>query len=227
MTKVQENSNNFYSFLEGKSRDSLLLDTTLLESVNQKATNSRECQKNYIDKNGLTIVRVARTIAEMYLNGGRLLVMGNGGSSTDAGHIAVEFLHPITVGRPALDAIDLTADIGMITAIGNDLSFEEIFKRQLIAKGNKGDVLIGLSTSGNSKNLLGGFTQAKNMGISTIALAGGNGGKMACSVDVDHCLVVETTSIHRVQESHLVTYHILWDLVHTLLAEQRGASSVA
>ena len=137
----------------------------------------------------------------------------------------MEFLHPITVGRPALDAIDLTADVGMITAVGNDLSFEDIFKRQLIAKGRKNDALIGLSTSGNSKNLLAAFAQAKEMGISTIALAGGNGGRMACSGDVDHCLVVEATSIHRVQESHLVTYHILWDLVHTILAEQRGVSS--
>lgn len=220
-------TNQFYSFLQGQSRDGDVLNETLLESVMQKAADSRETQQKYIEKNGEMIVSAARTIAKMYQNGGRLLVMGNGGSSTDAGHIAVEFLHPITVGRPALDAIDLTADVGMITAVGNDLTFEEIFKRQLIAKGRKGDVLIGLSTSGNSKNLLEGFAQAKEMGISNIALAGGNGGKMASSLDVDHCLVVESTSIHRVQEGHLVTYHILWDLVHTLLAEQRGASSAA
>ena len=225
MTLNQIQNNNFYSFLQGQSRNSALLDETLLESVMQKAANSREVQQKYIEKYGITIVSAARTVAEMYQRNGRLLVMGNGGSSTDAGHIAVEFLHPITVGRPALDAIDLTADVGMITAIGNDLSFEDIFKRQLIAKGRKGDVLIGLSTSGNSKNLLAAFAQAKEIGLSTIALAGGNGGQMACSIDVDHCLVVETTSIHRVQESHLLTYHILWDLVHTILAEQRGASS--
>ncbi len=225
MTETQTLNNNFYSFLQGQSRDRALLDETLLESVMQKAANSREVQQKYIEEYGVTIVSAARTIAEVYQRGGRLLVMGNGGSSTDAGHIAVEFLHPITVGRPALDAIDLTADTGMITAVGNDLTFEDIFKRQLIAKGRKGDVLIGLSTSGNAKNLLAAFTQAKEMGLSTIALAGGNGGKMANSPEVDHCLVVETTSIHRVQESHLATYHILWDLVHTILAEQRGASS--
>ncbi len=225
MTETQTLNNSFYSFLQGQSRDTALLDETLLESVMQKAANSREVQQKYFDKYGPILVSAARTVAEMYQRGGRLLVMGNGGSSTDAGHIAVEFLHPITVGRPALDAIDLTADTGMITAVGNDLTFEDIFKRQVIAKGRKGDLLIGLSTSGNSKNLLAAFTQAKQMGLSTIALAGGNGGKMATSPEVDYCLVVETTSIHRVQESHLATYHILWDLVHTILAEQRGASS--
>ncbi|MDJ0702192.1 MAG: SIS domain-containing protein [Leptolyngbyaceae cyanobacterium MO_188.B28] len=230
MIASQERANttqNFYSFLQGQPRNSALLDETLLESVMQKAQDSRNTQQRYIEQHGLTLVAAARAIAAAYQSGGRLLVMGNGGSSSDAAHIAVEFLHPITIGRPALDAIDLTADVGMITAVGNDLGFEDIFKRQVLAKGRKGDKLIGLSTSGNSKNLLAAFAQAKQMGIGTIALVGGNGGQMATSPDVDHCLVVETTSIHRVQESHLVTYHIMWDLVHTILAEQRGASAVA
>lgn len=210
-----------YPFLRGKPPNSDKLDSSLLESVIQKAADSREVQQRYFEKYGSTIVAAARTIAKVYQSGGRLLTMGNGGSCSDAAHIAVEFIHPITVGRPSLEAIDLTANTTTITAVSNDFGFENIFVRQLQAMGREGDGLIGLSTSGNSKNLLAAFAQGKKMGMATIALAGGNGGKMAKSPDVDICLVVETSSIHRVQESHLATYHILWDLVHALLGEQQ------
>jgi D-sedoheptulose 7-phosphate isomerase len=151
-----------------------------------------------------------------------MFAMGNGGSSCDAAHFAVEFLHPITAGRPALAAINLTTDVAMLTAVGNDVSFEHIFVRQVIAHASKGDGLIGFSTSGNSANLLAAYTRAKAMGLTTIGLAGGDGGRMAASPDLDHCLVVPTDSIHRVQETHVAIYHIIWDLVHTLLADDRG-----
>ena len=167
----------------------------------------------------------AGTIADVYRNNGRLLCMGNGGSSCDAGHIAVEFLHPVTAGRPALPAIDLTADRAMMTAVGNDVGFGNIFVRQVIAHGRPGDGLVGISTSGNSENLIKAFQKAKEMGLATIGLAGMNGGKMA-DQGLDHCLVVETDSIHRIQECHLSIYHILWDLVHSLLADDRGNLNV-
>ncbi|WP_414576369.1 SIS domain-containing protein [Anabaena sp. CCY 9402-a] len=207
-----------YPFLEGKTRSSDVLDESLLESVVQKAAESREVQKKYFEQYGTTLVAAARALALVYRNGGRLLAVGNGGSSCDAAHIAVEFIHPIGVGKPSLEAIDLSVDSTSITAISNDFGFEQVFARQLLAKGREGDALIGLSTSGNSKNVLAAFAQAKKTGMVTIALVGGNGGKIATSSDVDYCLVVENTSIHRVQESHLPTYHILWDLVHTILA---------
>ncbi|MGR9108822.1 MAG: D-sedoheptulose-7-phosphate isomerase, partial [Gammaproteobacteria bacterium] len=154
--------------------------------------------------------------------GGRMLAMGNGGSSCDAAHFTVEFLHPITAGRPALAASNLVADHAMMTAVGNDVGFDHIFVRQVIALGREGDGLVGFSTSGNSKNLLKAFAKAREMGLTTIGLAGGDGGEMAGSSVIDHCLVVQTDCIHRVQEVHLTIYHILWDLVHTLLAERRG-----
>ena len=207
-----------YPFLQGKVRSSDVLDQSLLESVLQKAAESRDVQKKYFERYGATLVAAARALAQVYQNGGRLLAVGNGGSSCDAAHIAVEFIHPIGVGKPSLEAIDLSADTTSITAISNDFGFDQVFARQLLAKGREGDALIGLSTSGNSKNVLAAFAQAKKMGMLTIALVGGNGGKIATSSDVDYCLVVENTSIHRVQESHLPTYHILWDLVHTILA---------
>ena len=119
--------------------------------------------------------------------------MGNGGSSCDAAHVAVEFLHPVTAGRPALAAINLAADAATLSALGNDLGFEHVFLRQIMAQGRAGDGLIGISTSGNSANLLAAFAKAKEMGIVTIGLCGGDGGRMQSSGAVDHCLVVPTT----------------------------------
>jgi D-sedoheptulose 7-phosphate isomerase len=151
-----------------------------------------------------------------------MLSMGNGGSSCDAAHFAVEFQHPITTGRPALTAVNLVADAAMLTAVGNDVGFEHVFVRQVIAHGRPGDGLIGFSTSGNSSNLLRAFVKARSLGLTTIGLAGGDGGAMARAPEIDRCLVVSTDSIHHVQETHVVIYHVLWDLVHTLLAADRG-----
>jgi D-sedoheptulose 7-phosphate isomerase len=134
-------------------------------------------------------------------------------------------VHPITAGRPALAAINLVADLAMISAVGNDVGFDHVFVRQVVAQGKRGDGLVGISTSGNSGNLISAFAKAKEMGIVTIGLAGGDGGKMKTSGVVDYCLVVPTSSIHRVQECHVTAYHILWDLVHTLLADDRGSAT--
>jgi D-sedoheptulose 7-phosphate isomerase len=109
----------------------------------------------------------------------------------------------------------------MITAVGNDVGFDHIFVRQLIAQARCGDGLIGVSTSGNSANLVRAFLWAKESGLKTIGLSGNTGGEMA-QIGLDHCLIVETDSIHRIQECHVAVYHILWDLVHTLLAGDRG-----
>jgi D-sedoheptulose 7-phosphate isomerase len=134
-------------------------------------------------------------------------------------------VHPITAGRPALAAINLVADLAMISAVGNDVGFEHVFVRQVIAQGRAGDGLIGISTSGNSLNLIAAFAKAKDMGLVTIGLSGGDGGKMKSSGVCDHVLVVPTNSIHRIQECHVTAYHILWDLVHTLLADDRGSAN--
>ncbi len=211
-----------YPFLHGDRQEAGAVDAALLESVRQKAAHGVEVKQRFFADNGRAIVAAARAIADVYRRDGRMLAMGNGGSSCDAAHFAVEFLHPITAGRPALTAINLVADEAMMTAVGNDVGFDHVFVRQLIAHGRPGDGLIGFSTSGNSKNLLRAYARAKEMGLTTIGLAGGDGGEMARSGDVEHCLVVATDSIHRIQEVHVATYHILWDLVHTLLADERG-----
>ena len=113
----------------------------------------------------------------------------------------------------------------MISAVGNDVGFEHVFVRQVIAQARPGDGLIGVSTSGNSPNLLAAFAKAKEIGLTTIGLCGGDGGAMKAAGAVDHCLVVPSGSIHRIQECHVAAYHILWDLVHTLLADDRGSAA--
>lgn len=214
-----------YPFLHGRRQNVAELETSMLYSVAEKARESREVNARFFAEQASTLVVCAKALAEMYRGGGRLFSMGNGGSSCDASHVAVEFVHPITAGRPALAAINLVADLAMITAVGNDIGFDQVFARQLIAHGKRGDGLIGFSTSGNSANLIAAFSKAKEMGILTIGFSGGDGGRMKTSGLLDHCLVAPTSSIHRVQECHVATYHILWDLVHTLLADDRGSAA--
>ena len=206
---------------DAKPRDAAALDAALLESVHQKATHSVEVKSRFFAAAGPQIVAVAHTMADRYRRGGCLFTMGNGGSSCDAAHLAVEFQHPITAGRPALAAVNLSQDMAMITAVANDVGFQHVYTRQVLALVGPQDCLVGISTSGNSENLLAGFAAAKQRGAATVALAGGDGGRMVTSADVDHCLVVPTDSIHRVQETHVALYHVLWDLVHTLLADDR------
>lgn len=211
-----------YPFLHGKEQDPAAVDAGLLQSIEEKAGESRETNAKFFSEHAMILLDAAKALAAVYRGGGRLFTMGNGGSSCDASHVAVEFLHPITAGRPALTAINLTADVAMTSAVANDVGFEHIFVRQLIAYARKGDGLVGLSTSGNSANLIAAFAKAKEMGLTTIGFSGGDGGKMATVCD--HCLVVPTASVHRIQECHVAAYHIIWDLVHTLLADHRGSA---
>lgn len=195
----------------------------LLRAVSTKVRDHQDVLARFFAAQADVLVAMAQTLAACYRRGGRLLAMGNGGSSCDAAHVAVEFLHPVTAGRPALGAINLAADVAMMTAVGNDVGSEHIFVRPLIAHGRRGDCLIGFSTSGNSANLLRAFAKARELEIATLGFAGGDGGEMAV-IGLDHLLTVPTSSIHRVQECHLAAYHILWDLTHTLLAGDRHAA---
>lgn len=214
-----------YPFLHGKQQDAGQLDKALLHSVSEKAKDSRQISEAFFAEQTPILVAAAKSLANVYRKGGRLFTMGNGGSSCDASHVAVEFVHPVTAGRPALAATNLVADLAMISAVGNDLGFDHVFVRQLVAQARPGDALIGISTSGNSANLIAAFTKARELGIVTIGLTGGDGGKMKSTGAVDHCLVVPSSSIHRIQECHVTAYHILWDLVHTLLADDRGSAA--
>ncbi len=214
-----------YPFLGAPAQDADRLDAALAYSIAEKARESRTANEAFFAAEGAVLLAAARGLADSYRAGGRLLAMGNGGSSCDASHIAVEFEHPITAGRPALPAVNLVSELAMVTAVGNDVGFDQVFARQIAAHGRKGDALVGFSTSGNSANLLVGFAAAKERGLVTIGFAGGDGGRMKSSGTVDHCIVVPASSVHRIQECHVAAYHILWDLVHTLLADARGATA--
>jgi D-sedoheptulose 7-phosphate isomerase len=216
---IEDFSSVFYPFLTQEDKKPAELLEALRFSLLEKARDSVEIKQQFFAENWKTILRASLAMARAFHRGRKLLVMGNGGSATDAQHIAVEFMHPITVGRKALPAISLTNDTAVVTAVANDVSFADVFVRQLIALGQPGDMLLGISTSGNSQNLLHGFEVGKKMGLVTIGYTGNDGGKMAQQAaegTIDYLMVVATSSIHRIQETHVTLYHIMWDLVHEL-----------
>jgi D-sedoheptulose 7-phosphate isomerase len=158
-----------------------------------------------------TLVTVAELTAKAMKSGHKLLVAGNGGSAADAQHLVAEFVVRLTVDRPALRAIALTTDTSILTATGNDYGFDHLFSRQLEALGQPGDIFLGISTSGNSKNILRALTQAKIAGITTIGLTGAGGGKM--SPLCDYSIVIPSGVTMNIQESHLALEHIFCMLV--------------
>lgn len=194
----------------------------LLTSIRVKTEESIQTKQAFFARYSEMLAQIATVIADAYRRGGRLLCAGNGGSSCDAAHLALEFMHPVTAGRPALPALNLSQDNAMLTAISNDVGFQHVLPRQLLALAKPEDVLVVFSTSGNSPNITAACEKAKQLGLQVVAFSGGDGGELARNASVDHCLIVETDSVHRIQECHLVCYHILWDLVHTLLADERG-----
>lgn len=222
MNETSKMREQLYPFLHGETKDPVEENKALLESIKQKAAKSVSVKQDFFAENAQQLIEVAAEIANCYHNNGRLLTMGNGGSSCDAAHLAVEFQHPVTAGRPSLPALNLTMDTAMLSAVANDVGIDQVFARQVEATARQEDVLVGFSTSGNSRNLLVGFQIARKLGLRTVGFIGGDGGDMQASGLVDHCLVVNSLSIHRVQEVHVAIYHILWDLVHTLLADTRG-----
>ncbi len=221
MTKAIENfSESFYPFLHESKKEPQELKAQLGFSLLEKVRESIEVKQKFFENNKDGILAASLAMARAFHSGRKLLVCGNGGSGTDAQHIAVEFMHPITVGRKALPAICLNNDMAMVTAVANDVNFADVYVRQIIALGKPGDVLIAISTSGNSENLLHAFQTAQRMQLVTIGFAGDEGGKMQEMKEqdlIDFCFTVPTSSIHRIQESHVTLYHIMWDMVHEFL----------
>ena len=152
------------------------------------------------------VVEAGRITAYAMKAGRKLMVCGNGGSAADAQHLVAEFVSRLTVDRPALRAIALTTDTSILTAIGNDYSYDNVFERQIEALGLKGDVLLAISTSGNSKNCVKALKLAKTLGIHTIAYTGNNGGAMSALADINVIIPSDTTM--NIQESHLALEHI-------------------
>ncbi|HLJ32886.1 MAG TPA: SIS domain-containing protein [Ktedonobacteraceae bacterium] len=163
------------------------------------------------------IVTAGRAIARAFASGATLFAFGNGGSTTDAQDFVTELLNPPFASWSPFPAIALTNDIAVVTAVGNDVGFDNIFSRQIIALGRAGDIAFGVSTSGNSTNVLSALAQARKQGLLTIGLAGYDGGKMLHSPSVDVCINAPSDHIPRIQEAQATVYHALLEVIHSLL----------
>ncbi|MEU5261532.1 SIS domain-containing protein [Amycolatopsis sp. NPDC021455] len=201
-----------YPFLYSGESD---LDA-VLEQVRQSTVDKvREIvalRAEVLAADGKRLFACAQDVARAFAGGGRLLVFGNGGSSTDAQDLASLFLSPAAVDARPLPAFGLTNDIAVVTALSNDIGFDVVFARQIGAFGRAGDIAVGLSTSGNSANLVRAFDEAARLGMVTVGIAGYDGGKMAELDSIDHLFVVPSPSVHRIQEAQTTLYHALWEL---------------
>jgi D-sedoheptulose 7-phosphate isomerase len=183
---------------------------TLKESITVK--------DQFIKSNINLIQKGADRLSICITSGHKILIFGNGGSAADAQHIAAEFVNRFQIERPPLAALALTTDTSIITSIGNDYNFDEIFSKQIKALGKKDDIAIGISTSGNSKNVIKAINAAKNMGIFTIGLTG-FGGELSQYADLVFAVQSDITA--RVQEAHITLGHILCDLVDRILFPEK------
>ena len=157
------------------------------------------------------IIKIAEIIIEAYRNGKKVILFGNGGSAADAQHITAELVGKYYLDRDPLPAVALTTNTSSLTAIGNDYSFDIVFTRQLKALGQKGDVVIGISTSGNSENVIQAFKVAREMGLITVGFTGKSGGKLRSVAD--HCLCIPSDDTPRIQEGHITIGHIICEIV--------------
>jgi len=160
-------------------------------------------------------------MAMRFHRGGKLVVFGIGPASTDAQHVAVEFVHPVIVGKRALPAISLTSDVATVTGIAASQGLAEIFAHQIRCLAGPADIALGISADGDCPSVLNGLTAGRELGMLTVALAGGNGGAIAASPAVDHLLVARSADPRVVKETHVTMYHVLWELVHVFF-EQPG-----
>jgi phosphoheptose isomerase len=189
------------------------IETHLFQSAEIKRQTAASCAES--------IAKAADLIAEVFLSGRKLLLCGNGGSAADCQHMAAEFVSRFSkdLDRRALPAIALTTDTSFLTAFGNDYGFEGIFERQVEALGSPGDVLIAISTSGNSPNVIRAVEAARKRSMGTIALTG-NGGRLSAMADVP--IAVPSTNTQYIQEAHLTVEHILCELVEVILFRDPG-----
>jgi D-sedoheptulose 7-phosphate isomerase len=215
---TDEPTNFLYPFIDAQEDDPKSLLADLAASAQAKAAESLSLRRSTLEANTELIGSAAAEMARRFSSGGRLFTFGNGGSCTDCTTLARLFAQP-PVGKP-LAAWSLTADQAIMTALGNDVGFELVFARQLIARGKAGDIAIAMSTSGSSPNLMAALKEARRRSMYTVGFAGYDGGAFAKSPDVDACFVVRSQSVHRIQESQALLGYQLWLAVHEQMAAQ-------
>ena len=176
---------------------------------------SGEVKDRFVTDQLGTLTTVIRTVAQAMEAGNKVLLFGNGGSAADAQHIAAEFVNRFSMERPPLPAISLTTDSSILTSISNDYSFAEVFAKQIKALAKAGDIAMGISTSGNSANIVRAFEVARELGLVTVALTGHSGGAIAEMAD--YALIVPSTKTPRIQEVHITVGHVICEMVERLL----------
>jgi len=180
-----------------------------------------ELKEVFLNENLGHVVQVIEAITAALQAGNKVLLFGNGGSAADAQHLAAEFVNRFMIERPPLPAIALSTDTSILTSIGNDYDFSEIFSKQIRALGQEGDVAWGISTSGKSVNVVRGLEMAKKKGLVTIGLTGGDGGDIARIVD--HALIVSSRNTPRVQEVHIAVGHVICEMIDYKLFQRPDA----
>ena len=214
---MPETTDFLYPFIEGDETDAETLLEDLARSATAKWRQSSRLRDATLSQVEAMLAATAGAMAERFTAGGRLFTFGNGGSATDAEAVAHLYTQPPS-GRP-LPARSLAEDQAVMTALGNDVGFELVFSRQLIAHGRAHDIAMGFSTSGNSDNLMRAFAEARKQGMLTVGIAGTDGGRMAAEGSpVEQCFVVRSDSVHRIQESQSALNHALWAKVQEALA---------
>ena len=186
-------------------------------STLQKSRDIAALRRRLADEYPDSLVDAASAMADAFARGGKLLAFGNGGSATDAQDAAVDCMAPANAGWRALPALALANDAAVVTGVANDVGFENVFLRQVIALGEPGDIALAFSTSGSSPNVVAALAEARRRGMLTVALAGYDGGAVARAGAVDFCLVVRGEHIPRIQEGHATLWHTLLELVHEVL----------
>ena len=197
----------------------------MIELIEEWFRDSGDTLRRFRETEGEKVAQAARMIASAFSQGGKILIFGNGGSAADAQHLAAEFVNRFRIERPPLPALALTTDSSVLTSVGNDYSFDEIFAKQIKALGQAGDVALAISTSGRSANVLAGVREAREKGMAAIGLTGGQE-ESPLAREVDLAIVVPSEDTPRIQEVHLVVEHLLCGLVDTLLFIAPGEENV-
>ena len=217
---------SLYPFLYAGTGDLAGVLEQVRASTVAKIEEIGELRRVISARDGARLAQCAREAADRFAAGGRLFAFGNGGSATDAQQLATLFLNPGR-GAPPLPAFALGNDTAVVTALCNDIGVEVVFARQLAAFGGRDDIAVGLSTSGNSANLLRAFDEASRRGMLTVGLAGYSGGKMAELDTIDYLFVAPSTSVHRIQEAQTTMYNVLWELCRAIVSANCAQAELA
>jgi D-sedoheptulose 7-phosphate isomerase len=212
----------FYPFLfEGGQVSAEEVLAQVRHSTLEKCREVAALRRITLERYQAEIVATGRAMAERFAAGATLFAFGNGGSATDAQDLVADLLNPPYPDWSPLPAVALTNDTAVITAIGNDVGFDNVFTRQIIAFGRAGDIAFGITTSGNSKNVLAALEQAKKQGLLTVGLSGYDGGKMAHMQAVDFCIVSDSDHIPRIQEAQATVYHAIVEVAQAEMQRER------